>query len=45
MRIRLFEDTDRCDIQVFYTITGDRASTLRGRVVPLPPVAVPVGSE
>lgn len=45
MRIRLFEDTDRCDIQVFYTITGDRASTLRGRVVPLPPVVVPVGSE
>lgn len=34
MRIRLFEGTDRCDIQVFYTITGDRASTLRGRVVP-----------
>lgn len=41
MRIRLFEDTDRCDIQVFYTITGDRASTLRGRVIPLQAVPAP----
>lgn len=34
MEITLFHETDECIINVFYSLWGDKASTLRGRVIP-----------
>lgn len=36
MEITLFHETDECTINVFYTLWGDKASTLRGRVITSP---------